>query len=123
MTPVLTAASPAPVRPRAPQAPAGAAAMTSLTLLGEPTEILSELRGLAADRPATARALAPGMLAGFASMIWQDELADIGIPTNVVSAVFESCRREIWLWFEGDRRWGQLSSHLSARVLRRARIV
>jgi len=37
-----------------------------------------------------------------------------------VTNSFETFRREIWLWVEGDRRWDQLAGHLGARVMRRA---
>ncbi len=104
--------------PAAPEASPG-----GLGLLAEPVAILEELRPLASERPATARSRAPQVLAAYACMTWQDGLSSAGISSGVVAQSFECCRREIWLWVKGDRRWSQLSPHLSAKVLRRAHIV
>jgi hypothetical protein len=90
--------------------------LTALKPLSEPLDLLDSLRELAADRPATARAEAPRLLAAYSLESWGAET----VPADVVLEAFESCRREIWLWVKGDRRWGQLSGWLAARVERRA---
>ncbi|HKH87704.1 MAG TPA: hypothetical protein VKA05_02730 [Acidimicrobiales bacterium] len=91
--------------------------------LSEPVDLLAELRELAPERPATARAVAPELLAEYATALWSDDLDSAGIPEAVVVHAFATCRREIWLWIEGDRRWDQLAGYLSARVIRRAPIL
>jgi hypothetical protein len=96
------------------------AAPGRLGLLEEPLEMLAELRRLAAGEPAAARAAAPRRLAAYAGEAWASELAALGVPDAVVTNSFETFRREIWLWIEGDRRWDQLAGHLGARVMRRA---
>ncbi len=85
----------------------------------EPVDLLRDLRVLAADRPALARAEAPGRLASLAVPAWHDQLARFGAPTAVIGRAFQAAGREIWLWVEGDRNWGQLGSHLAGRVGRR----
>ncbi|HXY44670.1 MAG TPA: hypothetical protein VEH29_10820 [Acidimicrobiales bacterium] len=92
----------------------------TLTTLEEPVEVLAELRALLAPEPAAARSAAPGLLAAHAVAIWSDQLKGLGIRPEVVTHAFETLRREIWLWLEGDRRWDQLAGHLGARVVRRA---
>jgi len=91
-----------------------------LGLLDEPVELLGELRDVASDQPATARATAPSLLALRAIDAWEDQLDGLGVPASLVTQAFESCRREIWFWVDGDRRWEQLAAHLAQRVLRRA---
>jgi hypothetical protein len=90
-----------------------------LGVLEEPVELLAELRVAARERPAAARANAPGLLAQHAAEAWEDELDALGVPAPLVVHAFETCRREIWLWVDGDRRWQQLAPHLARRVLRR----
>ena len=92
----------------------------ALKTVEEPVDVLSELRAILATEPAAARSAAPGLLAGYAVDVWSDQLAALGVPPAVVTHAFETFRREIWLWLEGDRRWDQLAGHLGARVLRRA---
>jgi len=94
--------------------------VAELRTLDEPLELLAELRAAAPDRPAAARASAPGLLALHAADVWEDQLEALGLPVSLVSHAFETCRREIWLWVDGDRRWEQLATHLAQRVLRRA---
>jgi hypothetical protein len=96
------------------------AAPGRLGLLEEPRELLVELRRLAAGEPAAVRAAAPRRLAEYAAESWSSELSTLGVPDAVVVHSFETFRREIWLWVQGDRRWGQLAEHLGARVMRRA---
>ncbi|HEV8063864.1 MAG TPA: hypothetical protein VGP46_03485 [Acidimicrobiales bacterium] len=121
---VPAATPPAPEGPTEPTTPP--AAVTSihrrlaLEPLPEPVELLSRLRSLGADRPASSRSTAPSALADWACQFWADSLKDLGVGHDVVEAAFESCRREIWLWVTGDRRWSQLSTWLAARVARRA---
>jgi hypothetical protein len=92
----------------------------ALRRLDEPAGVLSELRAIVATEPAAARSLAPRLLSDYAIDVWADQLEVLGVPGAVVTSAFATFRREIWLWLEGDRRWDQLSGHLSARVLRRA---
>lgn len=87
----------------------------------EPVELLGSLRELAGRAPGQARKEAPSRLAEHVWPLWQElasrpagrlELAD-------VERAFATAEREIWLWIRGNRRWGQLDSHLVARVRRR----
>jgi hypothetical protein len=94
--------------------------VAALDVFDEPAELLSELRGDSRERPAAARATAPGLLALHATAAWEASLETLGIPAEVVTQAFETCRREIWLWVDGDRRWDQLATHLAQRVARRA---
>jgi hypothetical protein len=91
-----------------------------LEILQEPVELLAELKLVARDRPAAARACAPAVLAVYATTSWGTKLDELGIPAAAVTQSFETFRREIWLWVNGDRRWGQVAEHLARRVLRRA---
>ena len=104
-------------------APTGSAGnvRVELEVLDEPLELLSEFRAAARDRPAAARASAPALLAAHASLAWETQLDELGMPTTAVTHAFETCRREIWLWVQGDRRWEQLATHLVQRVVRRER--
>ncbi len=108
-------------------APAVATAVASrdieLKPLSEPVDLLADLREVVPEHPATARASAPDRLADYACDVWSDQLESAGIPAAVVLHAFATCRREIWLWIEGDRRWDQLAGYLSARVIRRAPIL
>jgi hypothetical protein len=92
----------------------------ALKTLEEPFDLLTALRAVALREPAAARSAAPIELAEYAMTIWADQLEGLGVSPAVVTHVFTSFRREIWLWLEGDRRWDQLSGHLAARVVRRA---
>jgi hypothetical protein len=112
---VAPALAPAPAARRQPARVTG-----TLAVLDEPLGLLAELRSGAKDRPAAARATAPGLLADRAIALWRDQLGALGIPPEVVRHAFETCRREIWLWVDGDRRWEQLATHLALRVVRRA---
>jgi hypothetical protein len=103
--------------------PPSAPRAIELKPLSEPVELLAELRAAAPEHPATARASAPDLLADYATDVWCEELEAAGIAEAVVLHAFATCRREIWLWIEGDRRWDQLAGYLSARVIRRAPIL
>jgi hypothetical protein len=98
----------------------GRRAPADLRVLDEPVELLAELRAAARDRPAVAREDAPALLALYAADAWEDQLEVFGLPLSLVTHAFETCRREIWLWVDGDRRWQQLAGHLAQRVVRRA---
>ena len=91
--------------------------LVQLAPMSEPTELLASLRSLAADKPASARAEAPALLAEAAAAEWG--LSSHALPAQVVVETFQASKREIWLWVKGDRRWSQLSDYLSARVARR----
>jgi hypothetical protein len=95
-------------------------AVGTLAVLDEPLRLLAELRSAAKDQPAATRAMAPGLLAQHATADWHVQLEAFGIAPQVVTHAFETCRREIWLWVDGDRRWEQLATHLALRVVRRA---
>jgi hypothetical protein len=99
------AAAPATAAPAAaaPATAAPAAGALELAAMAEPVELLDDLRALAAERPAPARSAAPGRLAAVATAAWQDRLVRHGVPSTAVGAAFETARREIWLWVEGDR--------------------
>ena len=103
-----------------PRGRASVAVSDALKRLEEPVDVLSELRALVASEPAAARSAAPRLLAAYAIEVWADQLEGLDVPPAVVTHAFETFRREIWLWLEGDRRWDQLAGHLGARVLRRA---
>jgi hypothetical protein len=113
---------------RATDAPPGpfAAALIDLSaaqglrVLDEPLELLAELRATALEQPAAARASAPALLALHAAEVWGEQLEALGVPSSLVTSAFATCRREIWLWVDGDRRWQQLAGHLAQRVLRRS---
>ncbi|MGH9169812.1 MAG: hypothetical protein ACRD0Z_02915 [Acidimicrobiales bacterium] len=88
--------------------------------LPEPLPLLTALRARAAESPASSRAEAPRELAAWATQHWGDRVANLGMGDEALFEAFQSCRREIWLWVTGDRRWSQLASSLTARIARRA---
>jgi hypothetical protein len=104
----------------APRRRGAALPRDALKILEEPVGLLTELRAVALREPAAARSAAPIELAEYALAVWADQLEGLGVSPAVVTHVFASFRREIWLWLEGDRRWDQLAGHLAARVARRA---
>jgi hypothetical protein len=104
----------------APRPRGGVVAPDALKILEEPVGLLTELRAVALREPAAARSAAPIELSAYARSVWADQLEGLGVAPAVVTHVFATFRREIWLWLEGDRRWDQLAGHLAARVARRA---
>jgi hypothetical protein len=123
--PVTMSSLTMPTATDAPPGPFAAAlidpsAPRALRVLDEPVELLAELRATGREQPAAARASAPTLLALHAAEAWEQQLQALGVASSLVTHAFATCRREIWLWVEGDRRWQQLATHLAERVLRRS---
>lgn len=86
----------------------------------EPLEIQSELRRTLLGGADWVATFGAGLGVGdtlWAS--WGATLEPAGLDRAGFEAVVQGCRRELWFWILGDRRWDQVMSGLAGRVRRR----
>ncbi|HUZ19857.1 MAG TPA: hypothetical protein VMU75_04705 [Acidimicrobiales bacterium] len=91
----------------------------SLRLPREPERLRRELRELAGEDPAAAKAVITKRLTERLWRAWRPELAPRGGSSRALRNVIAADGVETWLWVLGDRRWDQLVEGLAGRVARR----